>query len=451
MSMFWLFAAILSLAAIGFIAPPLLGRRGREHAIRDEVNAEIYRERLANLEREYSDQDDATKEEAKRELLHEFARQTGDPRDATIASASAWPATAVTLSALVPVAAFVGYIVLGEPGLMIPSAASTEPAMVTGMEANPGAAQPQSAPPLGKMIAGLEERLQANPADVEGWLLLARSYGQLDQQQRARAALGRGLQANRDDLDLTVALAETTARIQGNKFVGEPVELLRTVLARAPGHRKALWLTGIGELQGDNPAQALLHWERLQAAGHMEAEDAALLGRFIAQARAQMSEEPRSQSPAAAASRPSTATTKTGTSPSANPNSGIANASAPRESGNVSGTSIAVSVEIEASKLSNVSPQDTVFVFARAAQGPRMPLAIARRTVADLPFEVTLDDSMAMMPALKLSGFTQVIIGARVSKTGNAMPAPGDLSGSHGPLSPSDTAKATVVINRVVQ
>ncbi|MFT5393564.1 MAG: cytochrome c-type biogenesis protein CcmH, partial [Gammaproteobacteria bacterium] len=301
---------------------------------------------------------------------------------------------------------------------------------------------------------GLTERLQANPADVEGWLLLARSYGQLDQQQRARAALGRGLQANRGDLDLTVALAETTARIQGNKFVGEPVKLLRTVLARAPGHRKALWLTGIGELQGGDPAQALLLWERLQAAGDMEAEDAALLGRFIAQARAQMSEEPRSQSPAAtaaAASRPNTATGRTGTSPSENPNSGIANAPAPRESGDVAGTSIAVSVEIEPSKLSNVSPQDTVFVFARAAQGPRMPLAIARRTVADLPFEVTLDDSMAMMPALKLSGFDQVIIGARVSKTGNAMPAPGDLSGSHGPLSPRDTAKATVVINSVVQ
>ena len=100
-----------------------------------------------------------------------------------------------------------------------------------------------------------------------------------------------------------------------------------------------------------------------------------------------------------------------------------------------------------------VKPDDVVFVFARAAQvaeGPRMPLAILKRKVSELPLKFTLDDSMAMSPAAKISTTPQVIVGARISKSGEAMPRAGDLQGASAPVK-NDASGVAVVIDTEVQ
>jgi cytochrome c-type biogenesis protein CcmH len=114
-----------------------------------------------------------------------------------------------------------------------------------------------------------------------------------------------------------------------------------------------------------------------------------------------------------------------------------------------SGGSIQVHVALAPALAAKASPDDTVFIFARAVQGPRMPLAIVRKRVADLPADVTLDDSMAMSPAMVLSKFAEVTVGARVSKSGQAMPSSGDLQGAVSPVK-TDGAEVAVTIDQVV-
>jgi cytochrome c-type biogenesis protein CcmH len=90
-------------------------------------------------------------------------------------------------------------------------------------------------------------------------------------------------------------------------------------------------------------------------------------------------------------------------------------------------TAVSGRVSLKAGLKSQVGPDDTVFIFARAPSGSRMPLAILRKKASELPLDFTLDDSLAMSPAARLSSAAQVVVGARISKTGTAMPGPGDL------------------------
>jgi len=112
------------------------------------------------------------------------------------------------------------------------------------------------------------------------------------------------------------------------------------------------------------------------------------------------------------------------------------------------GKAITAQVRLDPSLRDKAAPGNVVFIFARATQGPKMPLAIVRKQVKDLPVTVTLDDSMAMMPELKLSGFAEVVVGARISKSGDAVAKPGDLEGQSPPVRAGSSAQ--VVIARVV-
>jgi cytochrome c-type biogenesis protein CcmH len=107
-------------------------------------------------------------------------------------------------------------------------------------------------------------------------------------------------------------------------------------------------------------------------------------------------------------------------------------------------------VTLDAALAGRAAPDDTVFIFARAANGPRMPLAILRVKVRDLPYPFALDDSMAMAPQMKISAFAEVVVGARISKSGSATPAAGDLEGAS-PMVKPDARGINVTINRVVK
>lgn len=273
------------------------------------------------------------------------------------------------------------------------------------------ARQAQQAPTpeqIDAMLTKLARHLQEKPDDVAGWSLLARSYVSLGRNAEAEDAFKKALATQPDNPDLLADYADLLAAKTGT-LDGEPAGLVMRALKADPNHLKALALAGTVAFNKKEYAAAVIAWEKALQAAPPDHPFAPLLRDGVAQARQLQS---------------GNATAEVPTKPADNGTKAAA-------AGRVTGT-----VSLAPALASKASPDDTVFVFARAAGegAPRMPLAILRKQVRDLPFEFTLDDSLAMSPAAKLSSTPRVMVGARVSKSGNAMPQSGDLQGTVGPV-----------------
>jgi cytochrome c-type biogenesis protein CcmH len=206
------------------------------------------------------------------------------------------------------------------------------------------------------------------------------------------------------------------------------MKLVQRALSIDPNQVKALALAGSEAFDRKDYGTAIGYWERAVKAGPPDPQ-------FAQQVQAALTEARQLAGGGAAAAAPggmaSAAAAEPPAAPPASAASGMASGGGAAPPG---GATVKGRVELAAALAAKAAPTDTLFVFARAAQGPRMPLALIKRSVKDLPLEFALDDSMAMMPNLKLSNFSSVVIGARVSKAGDAMPASGDLQGFSAPV-----------------
>ena len=276
--------------------------------------------------------------------------------------------------------------------------ASAAPAM-------PDAAQ------IDAMVNKLVERLKEQPSDVQGWTMLGRAQTLLGRANEASMAYARAVALRGDDARLLVDYAEALGITAGNRLAGEPTKLIDRALRIDPAHPKALALAGAAAFDRKDYAAAVRHWEKLLAASAPEAEFVVQLRDGIAQAR-ELGKLPTA----------TVATAATGVTNATLPNSVAA---APASSFKVSGV-----ITLAPALADKVRPDDTLFVFARAVNGPRMPLVILRKQARDLPLRFTLDDTMAMAGnAALLKDVQQVVVGARLSRSGQAMPQPGDVSG----------------------
>lgn len=277
------------------------------------------------------------------------------------------------------------------------------------------ARQAQQAPTpqqIDAMLEKLAKHLQEKPDDVAGWSLLARSYVSLGRVAEAEDAFKKALAVQPDNPDLLADYADLLASKTGS-LDGEPTALVMRALKADPNHLKALALAGTVAFNQKEYKAAVIAWEKALQAAPPDHPFAPLLRDGVAQAR-QLGNLPAG---ATAAAKPQ----------AADGGKAVAATGAARVSGTVS---------LAPALAAKASPDDTVFVFARAAGegAPRMPLAILRKQVRDLPFEFSLDDSLAMSPAAKLSSTPRVIVGARISKSGSATPQSGDLLGTVGPV-----------------
>ena len=330
-------------------------------------------------------------------------------------SAAAEPAAArpslqlvALLSVGVLAVAIAGYAWTGAPGLIsgLPAATASAPGDA------PAHAQQPTPEQIAAMVDKLAQRLKDQPDDAEGWTMLARAYMVLGRAADAVPAYAKAVALSPNDAGLLADYADTLAVQNGRQLEGEPMKLIERALKAEPGNLKALALAGTAAFDRKDYALAVTHWERL-----MQGVPADSAYRNQVQAGIDEARQLGKMPPSATAAAPK--------APAAADASGAA-----------TGASVSGSVTIAAALMAQTSPNDTVFVFARPAEGSRMPLAVLRKQVKDLPFEFSLDDSMAMSPAAKLSGAAQVIVSARVSKSGDAIPQEGDLTGQTAAVAP---------------
>jgi len=408
-TVFWSIAALLTAVALAFVLPALLGRRRATGAATpDATNVAIHRDQLKELDADLAagtlspEQRDEARREIEQRLLDDL--RTGD---GTRAIPAGGRRTGMAVALALPVAALLLYLAVGNPAALAPGAAAGD---------GHGIARDQ----IEVMIERLAARMKEKPEDGEGWAMLGRSYAVLDRYTEAAAAYANAVKRSEPDAQLLADYADALAMAQGRNLKGEPERLIAQALRVDPRNVKALMLAGTVAFQDKKFKDAIAYWERILKVVPPDSDIADSARDSIADARALagMPKAPPPAKPGAAAVAAVAAT--------------------------VSGT-----VRLSPGIAAKASPDDTVFIFARPAEGPRMPLAVLRKRVRDLPTAFTLDDSMAMTPAAKLSNHAQVVVGARVSKSGNPAVQPGDLEGLSTQVKPGATGIAVVISSEV--
>jgi cytochrome c-type biogenesis protein CcmH len=383
MTVFVILAALLVIAVTARLLLPLLRAPitvDNSANERREANLAIFRDQLAELERERDEASlSATDfEQAKRELQRRMledvqTENSGEP------TSTASKKTAIALLIVLPLAATAGYALLGNPrGL------------------DPMQTQPQTRVSPGQieaMVVKLAEKLKNNPDDANGWVMLARSYKVLERFAEAAEAYSHAGAVVNKDASLLADYAEVLAQTNKGDLQGKPGELIARALKLDPNEPQALLLAGAAASDRRDFTAAADHWSRLLLQLEPGSEEAASVEAAIAKAREIAA--------------------------------GSANKKPP-----VTGPGISGKVTLSPQLAAQAKPDDVLFVFARAEEGQRMPLAVVRSSVAALPLSFHFDDSMALPGGRKLSEFKTVSIEARIAKAGKAQTSSGDLFGS---------------------
>lgn len=348
------------------------------------------------------------------------------------------------VAAFVVVVSAAGYAWKGSPDKLALGPGSASATAGSG-DSPEGAPHDTNTAQIAAMVDKLAARMKEHPEDPQGWVMLARSYVVLERYADAVPAYEQAVKLVADDPSLLADYADALG-MRNNKVLGpEAMQLIERALTIDASHLKALSLAGSAAFAKKDYATAVSYWERLAQAAPAESSFLPEVRAGIAEARELGKLGP---GPVAAAV-PAPAAVKVTQTAQAAPPAGTGNATGAGASPAAANATVSGTVSLSKAMAAQASPNDTVFIFARAAEGPRMPLAILRKQVKDLPVEFKLDDSLAMSPAMKLSSFPKVIVGARVSKSGEAMPQKGDLTGTSGPVS-TGSAGLKIEINQVL-
>jgi cytochrome c-type biogenesis protein CcmH len=401
---FWVFGAVLAAGALFLVLRPMLRQRSGAGVSRRASNIAIYRDQQRELDADLAAGKlaPADHERSRAELESRLLEDVDAAAEAPPPRAVGRP-FAVALGVAIPACALALYLLVGTPGAIVP-----------------GPAQAKVTPEqIEAMVAGLAARLRENPEDTEGWKMLGRSYAVLGRFADAVSAYAKAAQRAPRDAPMLADFADVLAMSRGGSLEGEPEQLIRRALEIEPTNLKALALAGTAAYDRKDFKGAAGYWQRMLPLVPADSEDARVIRSNVDEASklAGIAAPPVAATPAAAVT---------------------------------AGPGLRGRVRVADGLNGKFGPDDTLFVYARAAGGPPMPLAVLRRRARELPLEFALDDSMAMAPGMSLSAHPRVVITARISRTGNAIPQPGDLTGAS-PQIANDAQGVNVVVDTIVK
>ncbi len=392
MILFWAIGGALAALALLLVLRPLFARRGGARVSRKSANIAIYRDQQRELDADLAAGKIAQADHARArtELESRLLEEVGAAEGA--APRRGGRGGAVLVGVAVPACALAIYLFIGTPGAIDP-------------RAGPNAV---SAAQIEAMVERLAARLRENPEDADGWKMLGRSYAVLQRFPEAVDAYAKAAVRAPRDAQLLADFADALAMARGQSLQGEPEQLVRRALEIDPKNLKALALAGTVAFERKEFKAAADYWQRMLPLVPPDSEDARTVRENVEEARK------------------------------------LAGVSAVARPPGLRGT-----VRISPQLKEKFAPGDTVFIYARAADGPAMPLAVLRRSAGELPVDFALDDSMAMAPGMALSAHPRIVVTARISRSGSAKPQPGDLQGASVPVA-NDASSVDVLIDTLV-
>lgn len=433
---FWMLLVLMLLLAIGLLVFPLLRTRDNTSIAYKESNIKINDEKIKELDVDLQegriDQDfyKLAREELDRELLIDIPQESQQTASIHYTnSVKRHPAVALIISVFVPMLALLLYLQLGMHS-------ASDESFVAEQMRSPQQSQERQ-PSVEDMTRNLEAKLEKEGGTVQEWEMLGRAHKYMGRYELAAKAFAVALEKDTGNAQLMLESAEMIALNNNQTFTAEARDLVLRAYAIEPTNPNALWFAGVAEYQHGNYRQAIEHLTTLLplAAGEEDVKKSVIA--IVTKSREQL---------IAAGEEVAELTELLGIEPM------VEAATQPVNQASVasSGTSLNITVSVSDEVRDKFKADDIIFVYAKAKQGPRMPLAAQRLTLAELPVEIVLDDSMAMVEGMNLSAFEQLVVSARVSKSGSAIAQSGDYIGHIDVNSKAANTPLSILIDALV-